>query len=517
MSKYRILIAGAALFITLICWSLSSPINSHQDEKFHLASIWCADGFDDRCEYQGLSENSLDVVLLKTNLCTPANTEQTMYKRLLVSRTTGDCKFKYKINEPLKTMNVSPNFFYETNTQISAWVLPGHTPTAYYKFMNKFEGKNAERSVIRFRILNSLLFVMLMMILLCVGTKTIRETTSIGLFFTLIPHGLFLISSVSNTSWSFTGCTLSWAFFYVLLNQPFRFSLTLLLTTLGWIISCGIAVFSRYESVIYLLATNLAVWIFIHYSQSKRSKTNFYFVLVGFLALVLVAWTRTPGLRFLTRSPLSETSPTDLIIVLGNSIKLAISTPLRILGLQAPGWGPLQASLAVFLFNLIFFGYLTISFLRADQKAQLVTRLFVFGFIFAIYFYQCFTQRNWTTPFYLVRTSWTSDQFSPRYFIPYFPFLFGMLALTSNNFPKFFADSKFKISLLTLLFVTQAITLYNISETFRDNPSWYWQNFFIGVNTVLISGIISFLVFLYLIIFPSSSKKTVSKTSPHLS
>ena len=53
MSKSQILLAGAALFVALIFWSFSSLINSHHDEKFHLASIWCADGFDENCDHVG--------------------------------------------------------------------------------------------------------------------------------------------------------------------------------------------------------------------------------------------------------------------------------------------------------------------------------------------------------------------------------------------------------------------------------------------------------------------------------
>lgn len=510
MAHFRSLLAGAALLVTLICWALSSPINSQQDEKFHIASILCADGFDHQCEYQGISEKNLEMVLLKTNLCTPANTTGTVYKRILISRTTDNCRFLYEINEPLKTMSASPNFFYETNTQIATWILPGHTPTFYYKTLNQFEGDNAERSVIRFRFINSLLFVLLLTVFLIVGKKAIRESALIGLLFTFIPHGLFLISSVSNSSWSYAGCSFSWAFFYIILNQPVQFNLTSFLTILGWIITSGITVLSRFDAVIYLIISNLAILIFTLCSQTKRPNKRLYFLLAGFPAVAAVGLSSSSGLRRLTRLDLKLDDLFELPIVLGNSIKLAIATPLRILGLQAPGWGPVQASSPVVLINLTFFGYLSYLFLRTNNKAQSITRSVSLGSLFAVYFFQCFTQRNWTTPFYLIRTSWVSDDFSPRYFIPYFPFLFGILALTSDKFSKFFVIRKFKIVLLGVLFVTQAITLYNIGETFRGNPSWYWTNFLISVNTLFISGVISFFFFLYFVIFPSSKKRSVN-------
>ena len=106
MSKSRILLAGAALSITLICWSLSSPINSHQDEKFHLASIWCADGFDEHCEFVEINKSGDPTVLLKVNLCTPAKTEETNYKRLLIARAEGKYKLEFATNGPIKNMSV---------------------------------------------------------------------------------------------------------------------------------------------------------------------------------------------------------------------------------------------------------------------------------------------------------------------------------------------------------------------------------------------------------------------------
>lgn len=512
MDRSRGLFAATALFITLICWSLSTPINSQSDEKFHLASIWCAEGFNDNCEYKGLSEHSLKVVLLKTNLCTPANTDETKNKRLLISRSISNCKFEFVTNEPLNTMSASPNFFYETNTQISAWVNPDLSPAFFYRFLNQFEGEDSERSVLRFRVVNSLLFIYLLFAFFIVAEGTIRESALIGLFFTMIPHGLFLISSVSNSSWSFTGCCFSWAFFYLLLCRPFRFDMTSILTSLAWMISSLIVVLSRYDSIIYLLITNFSVWILKYFPRPKRPNLKTFTVCFGGLGLALLAWFNIPQLKLLTDASL-DGDPINFIVVLGNTLKLSIATLLRILGLAAPGWGPLQPSLVVFLINLTLFSYVTISFFRAKQRDNLITRSFVLGFIVAIFFVQSYTRQAWTTPFYLIRTSWVNDQFSPRYFIPYFPFLIGMLALTSKDFRQFFIVSKFKVALFSALAITQAITLFRLGETFRENPSWYWQNIPIPVNTLFFIGTVSFIFFLYFAIFSSPDSKRITNAA----
>jgi hypothetical protein len=511
MSKSRILLAGAALFVTLICWSLSSPVNSHQDEKFHLASIWCADGFDENCKYQGLSESGVDTVLIDANLCTPANTEKTENKRLLIHRNLGDCKFEATENEPLQTLSISPNFFYETDTQISAWIQPGHTPSVYYRALNLFDSRDKERSVIRFRIVNSLLFILLLIAFLLISEQIIRSSALFGLIATFIPHGLFLASGVTNSSWSYAGCSLSWAFLYALLNQPFRFNWKSGLTTLGWVVSSGIVIFSRYDAIIYLAFTNLAVLVLKIYTGTRRPKIHLSILLVGCSSLASFAWMRLPQIKGLGQAPVGQSnSPEDLFIVFGNAVKLSIATPLRILGLQAPGWGPLQASLTVFLTNSIFFGCIIFVLIRMHRRKQAITLSLILGFIFAVYLLQCYTRRDWTTPFYLIRTSWTSDQFSPRYFIPYFPFLFGMMALNSKNFVPSSANLNFRTSLFTVIAFTQAITLHDIERAFRENPSWYWHNFPIGIDAVFLVGITSFIVFLYFVLISPMTDNRVN-------
>ena len=512
MSKSRILLAGAALFVTLICWSLSSPINSHHDEKFHLASIWCADGFDENCEHLGFSENAVETVLLKVNLCTPANTEETNYKRLLVARAEGKCKLEFVTNQSIEDMSVSPNFFHETDTQIAAWIQPGHTPSIYYKALNFFNITNKEQSVIRFRIVNSLIFVLLLIVFLIVSELKIRSSATLGLFVTMIPHGLFLISSVTNSGWSYTGCSLSWAFLYVLLSQQSHFNWKTGLATLGWIVSSGLVIFSRYDAIIYLAFTNLAVLVFKIYTGTRRPKIHLSILFVGCSSLASFAWMKLPNIKGLGRAPVGQSnSPEDLLIVFGNAIKLSIATPLRILGLQPPDWGVLQTSNLVFLTNLFFYTLVILIFLRAYRKTQMIAFLLLLGFLFGVYVLQCYIRRDWTTPFYLIRTSWRYDVFWPRYFIPYFPFLFGMLVIQSRNFVKVYSTDKFKISLFTVLGFTQSITLYEIGGAFRENPSWYWQNFPIGIDAVFLVGITSFIVFLYfLLIAPVTDNRVES-------
>ena len=94
MSKSRIVIAGAALFVTFICWSLGRPINGPRDERFHIASVWCAQGINENCQFLTGSGCTIlpssltgrlcvirdatnqPIYLIRTELCVPKNIEE---------------------------------------------------------------------------------------------------------------------------------------------------------------------------------------------------------------------------------------------------------------------------------------------------------------------------------------------------------------------------------------------------------------------------------------------------------
>jgi hypothetical protein len=79
--------------------------------------------------------------------------------------------------------------------------------------------------------------------------------------------------------------------------------------------------------------------------------------------------------------------------------------------------------------------------------------------------------------------------------------MIGVLVFCSTATTNFLLKVEFKNALLTILALTQAVTLYEISDTFRKNPSWYWQKSVPDVNVVFFLGTISFVIFLYNVIF----------------
>lgn len=501
MSKSRILLAGAALFTTLICWSLSSPINSHHDEKYHIASTWCAQGFNKNCVPRGQSIDFHQIVLIKINLCTPSFTENSKLKRILVARETNECALSYRSNEDLNQMSMNPNFFFETKTQIGTWIDPGHTPHLYYKIISWFVGADAEKSVIIIRVFNSLILAFLFTALCVVSERRVRIGMSLGLILTLVPHGLLTASSINTSSWSLVGCSFSWIFLFVVLNRPLRINIVQVIAIVGWLLSSTIVFFSRYDSIIYLIVTNLLIVLHqIDFGVKYPRKYLFGFVIV-LLSVMALFINSLNNFRKLVSSPAPQSNdPVDLFIVIGNSLKLSVATPLRILGLQAPDWGVIDLPKLVFFSNLTIFFVLIVSLVKFDNKPQLRLIGSFLCFYIGVCLVQSYIRRDWATPFYLIRTNWSSDAFWPRYFLPLFSFFISSVAISSKNLFQLFDSQRFKFALFTLINLSQAISLYAAGETFRLNPTWYWQKIDFGIETGFVLGSISFSIFTYLVL-----------------
>jgi hypothetical protein len=292
----------------------------------------------------------------------------------------------------------------------------------------------------------------------------------------------------------------------MLLDQPLRFEVTQMLVIAGWLMSSAMVLLSRYDSIVYLIATNLLIGLYkfdFGVRFPKKYLLGFSVIFLSVMALIVNSF---DNFRKLISSPTPlANSPKDLVIVFGNSIKLSIATPLRILGLQAPDWGVIELPKLVFFINLIIYLPLLASLIKFDNKPQLKLVFSFFCFYLGVCLAQSYIRRDWTTPFYLIRTNWSSDAFWPRYFLPLFSFFTSAIALSSKNLFEIFESGKFKLGFFTLISLSQVTSLYASGEAFRSNPTWYWQNVPVGIEFGFLIGSVSFLIFAYLILEPKWS------------
>lgn len=276
MSKSRIIFAGASLFLTLICWSLSYPVNSHRDERLHIASIWCATNDIERCRLIGEDEQSGKVYLISSDLCVPKNIEET-YKRLLVKARNGVCKRENSENDKLTDSNVTsnPNFFYETPNSFASNVSINRSEP-FYKIMSFFVSENMDRSILMMRMFNSLLFSLLIMGILSTSSKKLLISFFASLLLSANAYGFPLITSVNTSSWAVIGCTTGWPFLYTLLKTRPISLLKKLFLILLTITTALLSIVGRSESLIFVLAIYLSVWGVVIYQQDKLMHTNFW-------------------------------------------------------------------------------------------------------------------------------------------------------------------------------------------------------------------------------------------------
>ena len=500
MSKSRILLAGAALFITLICWSLSSPINSHGDERYYIGSIWCANGYDENCMPLGRTKDNIEVASVKLGLCTPVGIEET-YKRVLVDQNEVQCRYKTRNNDSLANFKSSINNQIESNSYIGTDFNQTNHPVYYQKFMNIFVTENGALSVVLMRLFNSFIFSLLFTVLLLLGPKEVKQSIIISFLLIAVPFTLFQIASINPSSWVITGCSFSWAYMYCFIRQRKENRLKLLLLTLGWIISVAIVFSARHDAKIFVIFTNFCVLLYFLSQFATKEMKKISLVSVSFFTFAIFIITRQNSQVIKNISSINTDTFFDAknqFFAIGGTIKVLIATPLRILGYESLGWLATFVPTVVVASGLLISGGLLLSLLSKNNK-QIVALTIFLSFSFLIVYSQMFGQLSTFPPFYLIRTAWRGDTFfNARYFVPLMIFYVATLVLLSNKAKKFLGKDISHV-VLNLLPFTHAISLIKVGEIFRENPSWYWVNFPFSINSIAIIGSISFFLLINLL------------------
>jgi hypothetical protein len=501
MSKSRIIFAGVALFVTLICWSLSSPINSHADERYYIGSIWCANGYDKNCLPLGRTKDNIEVASVKLGLCTPIGIEET-YKRVLVDQNEVQCRYKTRNNDSLADFKSTINNQIESIGYVGTDFNRTNHPVFYQKFMNIFVTENGALSVVLIRIFNSFIFSVLFTVLLLLGPKEVKKVMIIAFLSIAVPFTLFQIASINPSSWAITGCSFSWAYLYCLIRQRKDHRLKLFFLALGWIISIAMVFSARHDAKVFIIFTNFCVLLlFLSQVAAKESKKIKLIGLSMFATAILII-TRQNSQVLKNISSINTDTFFDVknqFLAIGGTIKVLIATPLRILGYESLGWLATFVPTVVVASGLLISGGLLLNLLSKNSRQQIVALTIFVSFSFLIVYSQMFGQLSTFPPFYLIRTAWRGDTFfSARYFVPLVIFYVAALVILSSNIKRFF-EKDISHVFLNLLPFTHTVSLITVGKIFRENPSWYWANFSLGVNSVAIIGSISFFAFTFLV------------------
>jgi len=495
----RVLVAGAALFITLVCWSLVFPINSHRDEKFHMTTIWCSTNDTSLCQYLGRDRGDTRVFLITSDFCVPEKIEET-YKRLLVSRDLGICRSNTELNENFfsKITSQHPNFFYETEATFASPVLYGKD-NLYYKTLSKFASDKIGMSILSMRIFNGFLFTFLFMGLMLIGTKQIRTIFILCFLLTLIPYCFPIIVSVNPSSWGATGGMFFWPFLLMMFVTPKDQIAKRILSGILLTFSALLMFIARRETVAFVVGM-IAIFLmmnrktFLSKYQRLKQLTIFILLILAYSSIHLIGDGKIPTVRDLLYV---FSSPWDSFLSLGTSIKRVILLSPRLLGLENPHWQPPGSPIIAFwsTFGL----YIAVILFVLKKKSLLKIRFIQYFLIFLLFvistYTVAFTNPNLEAHFFYIRTNIAADSLHSRYLIPLFLYFTGILLFLARVEQTALGQGKFVSSLVSIAVFTNYSCLYASGTIFRENKSWFWRDMPFDLNGITLLGVLSFFVF----------------------
>jgi hypothetical protein len=168
-------------FVALATWGLSSPVGASPDEDYHLASIWCGQGFEDgMCEEAASSdERIVPKVLPNAAACYAFHSE-----------VSADCQNEWFVNESPELVSTDRGNF------------TGDYPPVFYFAMNSLVGDDISQSVVAMRLANAALFVGLVTGLYWLLPRGRRTMLVLGTVVALVPLGIFIIPSINPSGWA---------------------------------------------------------------------------------------------------------------------------------------------------------------------------------------------------------------------------------------------------------------------------------------------------------------------------
>jgi hypothetical protein len=232
------LVIGFLTFFISAGWAFASPPGSSPDEDAHLTTAWCQSKYG--------SENCVEIPLrvVESGKCF-----------FLDADTIPTCENK------LSDSNVAPER-----------ILSGNI---YYRVIsNLIEESSIDRSIVLMRLLNALIFSVLVAIVTLLSTRVVWQATILGLLIVNVPLGYFIISSINSSSWPFIFISLLFPLLYNLFN--FQQSILILIFKIAILILLFQFTKQVRADVILFVSIYLVTMIPLVYqskSQSQRSKS----------------------------------------------------------------------------------------------------------------------------------------------------------------------------------------------------------------------------------------------------
>lgn len=341
-------------FISLLAWSISTPVGGTPDEDFHLASIWCGQGTREAiCESGSkLEERLVPQDLVFSAACYAFDPEK-----------SADCQRSGfgTGSELIPTTRGNFNGLY---------------PPVFYWVMSWFVSDDVNSSVFGMRAFNTLIFLLTLSasVIFLRGRQIAPPKVAL---FTLIPLGVFLIPSINPSSWAISACIGAYFATSAWLKQKGKtkiFALTV--TALMVLMAAG----SRADAAVFVIIS-IASAFAIHASVIQLRKISTYLPLaisILFTALLVSATGQVNvGANGLEGDAKSSIQGITLLIV--NFIQ-APELWAGVFGYWGLGWLDTPMPTMVWVLGLLMFGYLVFSgFLTPDRRKKFTLLALLFA------------------------------------------------------------------------------------------------------------------------------------------
>jgi len=464
----NIAIAILGFFITLACWSIGSSIGSGGDIDAHISSIWCAWG-----EEPGMCENDTE------------------------SSATVPYMFQMCNGRPIDSMPGCE--VAESSDQMQTLRIMGERfRSPYYAIMRVFATKNPQQSILTMRLVNSFISTIVLFGLLKFTSGRVRLAAITGLSLTLIPVAVARITSVNPHSWSIMGVMTSWSFLYAFLTAPKETNNRKLLFAF-FIFTALLPATTRVDATTYVVFTS-AIVLLHRYLNVRGFSLKEIAVLVGASTAGIAVFMRSEHIQ----GYLTLTKPTGFpfsqyllfqVIHIPESLVEAFGYTI---GQQGNGPGLVGIiGLSLFVAALFFS-------LQSASKVGLIFVGLIILFL-TLVMYKGSVMLNSLIPL------------PGTYALGLMTFLLGMSVITSQSEQQFMSRKGNRITAISLLSITHALTLYSWMELYthgNQNPGFFnsqildassslslsggwWWNTWSSPNWVFLTGIVSFPVFLH--------------------
>ncbi len=452
-----------AFLITVICWSLSNPPGSTHDEWFHLGSTWCANGVDQ-----------------------------------------NDCTELYPGGGIAKIDTSSCVIAIDTEIRRCAKTIPGgymvktdNYPNGFYRSMNLFVPLGNSINVLSMRIFNGLLATILLVAQIVLMKPNNRTAWLSGFTLTLVPMGLFLVSSIHPTGWALTGCAHGWMFMITALASDERGKKFRIAASLGWVLCGIICLASRYDAFFfYLVISSITICLIYTPIRGNRLSAKYFVVFFGLVLTGILALNQ-PIKTFLSNNPLTP-GPGEFENKVWISAWLVriFAIPIEVLGTGQIAHRGIEMPSIVWILGVSIVGATLFTSLININIRQVITATFSLVFLFAV-------------------VLWLNDlmyrdlyNLNGRYIIPLMPFMIGLWIHASKSPIQFMEVREFRLTAITFLGLAHAISLYTVLDVFVDGQSfsllpisvgdtgWWWVGLPVGPNFIWLLGSFSFVQFL---------------------